>query len=191
MKNILTIAILLVTSITANAQYTYSPNTYYLIPPTNGCNGVWAIKDTVACSLFIMDPCWQFDHINGDTMFLQLCYIPCSFYATANNGYPCVQAICEPISTSITEYYKTKELEIIWQDNNTFILKNAFEIFDKVSIISVTGQVILERTNKNEKEDITFNINNLPDGLYVIMAFKNGGIVNTKKIIKNYQSGVM
>lgn len=187
MKKYLTIVMIVLTSVTANAQYVYSANTFYLIPPTNGCNGVWAIKDSLNCPTFSIIPfsCAQFDHINGDTMFLQLCSIPCEFYSSSN-GNQCLQATCAPDGTTgITEYYRSKELDIKWQDNYTFTLKNTQDEFDRISVISITGQTVIERTNLTGNENIIFNTHGLANGLYIIEAFKNGEIMNMKKIIKN------
>lgn len=185
MKKILTIVTLLLTTITANAQFTFTTNTYYLIPPTSGCNGVWAVFNDPGCLLYSTAPgqCAQFDHVVGDTLFLKLCSFPCQFVASSQgSGDVCFQTTCSS-TTGIAEYYNTKELDITWQDLYTFTLQNRQGAFDRVEIISITGQVIIEKTSLNE--DITINTSNLANGLYVIKAFKNGGIVNTKKIIKD------
>lgn len=187
MKKSLTIAIIILTSMTANAQYTYSPNTYYLIPPTNGCNGVWAIEYTVQCQTLNWTgcpSCFQNDHVQGDTLFLKLCCIPCTITGTTMNGDVCLQATCGLLS-GITEYHNTHELDIAWQDHYSFTLKNTQDAFDRVLIISITGQVIKEWTKLNRNENITFNTNNLANGLYVINTFKNGRIANSQKIIKD------
>ena len=192
MKKILTIAIIILTSMIAQAQYTYTPNTYYLIPPTNGCNGVWALKDTIACQTISIANlsscsqglCAQVDHSNGDTLFFKLCCIPCQITGTSGNGNICMQATCG-LAAGINEFNTTKELEISWQDHYTFTLKNTQDTFDRVLIISITGQVIKEWTKLNRNENITFNTNNLANGLYVINTFKNGGMVSVKKLIKD------
>jgi hypothetical protein len=167
------------------AQFTYSPNTYYLIAPTSGCNGVWAIKDTIACSVYAVDPCWQFDYFNGDTLFLKLCSIPCSIFATTSGGDPCLQAICDTTaSTGINNYIDPTSIEITWIDNNIFTLKNTRKNFDKASIISMTGQIMKEWSNITEKEVITFDMNNLRSGLYILQISRKAEIVNTRKIMK-------
>jgi hypothetical protein len=188
MKKILTIAIIILTSMIAQAQYSYTPNTYYLIPPTNGCNGLWALQDT--CHYYPTytwtGGCGQPQtwHMNGDTLFVPLCSFPCSITGTTQSANICLHATCSQ-TTGITEYNNTKELDITWQDHYTFILKNTQDDFDKVAVVSMTGQVIIEMKSLNRNENITFNTNNWANGLYIIKTFKNGGMVSVKKLIKD------
>ncbi len=95
-------------------QYYYTPNTYYVIPPTNGCDGVWAVNDsilsTTTCSpsyliTIIPTGCASYSHYNGDTLFLNLCSIPCSYSMTSfSSSTPCfncsVSSSTAPVSSS-------------------------------------------------------------------------------------------
>ena len=187
MKKSLTIAIIILTSMAANAQYVWSANTFYLIPPTNGCNGVWAIYNPYGCSTYTWTGCpvcFQPDHIHGDTLFVKLCCIPCTITGTTMNGDACMQATCG-LATGIAEYNNIEKLDITWQDHYTFTMQNIQDAFDRVIIVSITGQIIKEWPKLNGNETITFNTNNLANGLYIINTFKNGAIVNMKKIIKD------
>ena len=83
------------------SQYVYSPNTIYMIPPTSGCNGEWAVLDTMhssgACIAFtyLIDPvgCAVVNHRNGDTLFFDLCAIPCGVIIMDASGNSCL--ICD------------------------------------------------------------------------------------------------
>ena len=186
-KNIILFAFITLAIIKGYAQYTFSANTYYLIPPTSGCNGIWAIKDTLNCPTFSVSPfdCAQFSHINGDTIFLQLCAIPCEFY-TSGNGNTCLQAVCAlDNSTIVNDYIELNELFLSFQDPNTFLLKNTHKTFDKISITTIHGQSISEHLSRNQSEDIIFNTENWPKGFYLLIATKNEKVVLTEKIIKN------
>lgn len=84
-----------VSSFLKSQVVTYSPPTYYVIPPTNGCNGIWAIQTpSINCYQYTVYPyaCSEIDHVNGDTLFLSLCSIPCNFETAGDAA--CPQLIC-------------------------------------------------------------------------------------------------
>lgn len=123
-----------------SGQITYTPNTYYVIPPTTGCNGVWAIEDTLHCPLYLINSCFSFDHVNGDTLFLALCSLPCDYISADAMGNPCTVASCEYTATSVVTLDKTSESNIVLYPNpsSDFInietdFKNfSFSIFDSM-----------------------------------------------------------
>jgi hypothetical protein len=108
-KLILLFFIFLLRQNVASSQIIYSANTYYVIPPTSGCDGVWAIEDpSLSCYgpfVYWYDPntCWTFSHNDGDTLFLNLCSLPCNFAAagldssqtgSCINVYTCQYNVC-------------------------------------------------------------------------------------------------
>lgn len=97
-------------SISLYGQYYYSPNTYYVTPPTSGCNGVWAVDGSVlssgTCSppyTYTISPagCANYDYNNGDTLFFDLCSFPCSYSMISfSSSIPCFN--CEVSISSDT-----------------------------------------------------------------------------------------
>lgn len=73
--------------------------TVYVTPPTNGCNGVWAVQVTslyctpVSPYTFVMEPsgCMQLDNWGQDmgVFLMPLCAIPCSLTVTTGDGFTC------------------------------------------------------------------------------------------------------
>lgn len=81
---------------TGTALAQIQAQTFYTIPPTNGCDGVWAVD---GASLFSgcggamtyatsPDGCaqWMNMSFSGDTLLLPLCSLPCDFYVYCDNG---------------------------------------------------------------------------------------------------------
>lgn len=95
-------------------QYYYTPNTYYVIPPNNGCDGVWVVNDSILSTGFCSPPymltitptgCASYSHNIGDSLFLNLCSIPCSYSMTSfSSSTPCfncsVSTSTESVSSS-------------------------------------------------------------------------------------------
>ena len=81
-------------------------NTYYVIPPTNGCDGLGAFGPAsalypVGCSapyLYDVIPSgcavspwgWPPFWVSNDTVYTNLCSTPCSITMWDSNGVPCV-----------------------------------------------------------------------------------------------------
>lgn len=102
------VCILMCGALTTNAQV--SLTTYYIVPPTSGCNGLWAYgpasdlfgsgqctgpytynTDPFGCaessSSGSFPPFW----ISGDTVYSNLCSLPCTFeLISAESPEPCV-----------------------------------------------------------------------------------------------------
>jgi hypothetical protein len=182
MKKLIIIASILFSASTY-AQITSSGNTYYVIAPTSGCNGVWAIHDSLGCIQYAWDPCFQMNHRNGDTLFLDLCSLPCNFYANTGSGDACAIAFCQFTTATAIPKYNEHQIEMVWEEQN-LILKNGQLNFDKASVISINGQVIKEKTNVKLNENVTFDTNGLTKGVYIVQAFRNGILLSRQKTIK-------
>jgi hypothetical protein len=86
--------------------------TYYVIPPTGGCNGLWAFGSWSGmfdgCTgpyMYAFDPfscvdmSWGYPpfQYSGDTVFAQLCSLPCDFYIiSADSNVACVWCQATP-----------------------------------------------------------------------------------------------
>ena len=96
MKKYLLLAVLFSLSVTdAKSQIIYTPGTYYVIPPTSGCNGVWAMQNIPGCSIVAMNPCWSGSYVIGDTLFVNLCSLPCYYNSMTMSGGMCPAQICQ------------------------------------------------------------------------------------------------
>jgi hypothetical protein len=72
--------------------------TYYAVPPTDGCNGVWAVNAPAfycgsAPYTYLTEPvgCISFSGWSNDqdTLFLPLCSYPCSLLIISSDGSEC------------------------------------------------------------------------------------------------------
>ncbi len=151
----------------AKGQIVYSPNTYYLIPPTAPCNGVWAIQDSLHCPAHIIDPCFQFDHYSGDTLFLKLCSLPCN-YVSAQAGNICVVATCSLSANSITENEDNKDEIKIFANPASEVLNIKITGLNNtdnaiIEVIDLQGKSIIRRNYTQE-----IDIRNLNSGMYIL-----------------------
>ncbi len=91
------IAFASITAITSLAQAQFA--TVYVTPPTNGCNGVWAVQATsVYCTstspyTFVEQPsgCLQLNNWGQEqgNFLIPLCAMPCSLTVTTGDGVTC------------------------------------------------------------------------------------------------------
>lgn len=98
--------------VTATADAQVSLTTYYVVPPTSGCNGTWAfgpysdLWDQTGCTgpyVYFFDPATCVDgsqfgqpvplNVVNDTIIMDLCSLPCGFQFYSAEGL-CVQCIC-------------------------------------------------------------------------------------------------
>lgn len=111
----------------ATAQLTLT--TYYMLPPTSGCNGLWAFGPASAvwqapCTapfLYVVEPLGcaegagigQPFWISGDTVYSNLCSTPCSITIYDASG-DCVILCQLPVNTGVTDGMRadTPELRI-------------------------------------------------------------------------------
>jgi hypothetical protein len=163
-----------------HAQIIYSPNTYYVIPPTNGCNGVWAIEDTLHCPVYALNPCFQFDYISGDTLFLKMCSLPCSYTAVDINGNMCVNAFCS-YATGFSDNTGKSDFSISYLDDSS-ILFNFSE--------DTNSELIFYGLNGNRMASYTFNgksfvvsTHNLSPGFYIVEWKRSERVQSHKKIL--------
>lgn len=102
--------------------------TYWLQPPLNGCDGQWAFGPVSA----LLDSCgngsWLFDpfgcvnftfgippfpNVNGDTIVVELCSLPCSFQMMNANVPGSICLICDASHpTSLSEHHPLHD--VLW-----------------------------------------------------------------------------
>ena len=161
-------------SIRAYTQYTYSPNTVYMIPPTSGCNGEWAVLDSTytsgSCSFptYSTNPffCATINHRNGDTLFLDLCSIPCDVTITSDSGNICLASSVD-FATSVIEEKIVDTINVYPNPNNGSFTINIKDIENAtIEIYNISGQLILKEALL---ESITpINLKENPKGIYFV-----------------------
>ena len=98
MKKWLLCSVFLVSIMTAsNAQITWP--TYFVNPPSSGCDGLWAINTSATFGACGSTPyTYNFTPIgcnstpvvfSGDTLFVPLCAVPCNMVLTNSSGQTC------------------------------------------------------------------------------------------------------
>lgn len=158
-----------------------SINTYYYIPPTSGCNGVWALQnfEAVCHSPYVVaanpDSCTDFraGTIVGDTLFLPLCDFPCTLYVTTDSGGVC---ICGTFLTGINSNSLEEKLQL-WSNIGEWHIKVDLKTISTLEIYNVIGKKIFE---KNFFQEILLNKNNFQSGV-LIFKLSNG---KTSKVFK-------
>lgn len=162
----------------------YSPNTYYLIPPKNGCDGEWAISIPFLCrSTYSLSACHSnsIDRFNGDTVFLKLCSIPCSFVYSGNTSY-CL-ATCD-YATSVENLSNPRNMSLYPNPGNGRVILNYTLRQDdvgEIKIYDLTGKLIQkDELNSNSNE---LQLTNLSNGIYLYQVFVNDRIVKSDKLV--------
>ncbi|MCU0434876.1 MAG: T9SS type A sorting domain-containing protein [Bacteroidia bacterium] len=148
--------------------------TYYVIPPTSGCNGVWAIDAIqLACGqqyLFTPSGCANFSPtVVADTAYFQLCSIPCSLTVIGLNG---ICGICgTPLTTGQHEVpsavFTTYPNPATAQSGYTIVTSQpAQEV--KTEIISLAGQTVATHTQPAPTGKVVLDTSQLATGTYIV-----------------------
>ena len=188
MKTLLHIAVLfLLLTVKTNAQIVYSPNTYILIPPTSGCNGVWAVQIPTGCIAinYTINPwgCATVNHSNGDTLFLDLCSIPCDFTGINDSGNICMT--CWLLPTGIYENESYSENITISQnpfsDYLEVTLSSPSNILFEIQLHDITGRNVLSH---NFSSSTLLNTSQLDRGIYLYEVRNKNVLIKKGKIVK-------
>ena len=173
------------------AQYISSANTIYMIPPTSGCNGQWAILDTAYTSGFCqgvaynINPigCASFNSRNGDTLFLDLCSIPCDYVSINPNGNVCM--ICNIDFTTSSNNISTKPEANIYPNPNNGVFTIEYQSFQKQTlfITDLTGKIVHQEILNTDYTTQKIVTKNLSKGLYLVVIKKETGeIIKSSKM---------
>lgn len=170
------------------AQIVYSPNTYYLIPPTSGCNGIWAVQYTTNCigSNSIISPfgCATINHFNGDTLFFDLCSIPCEYLVVNDSGSVCMSCLVFQQTTNVIETPETAEKITVYpnpfNDKIEVGIKN--NIQSEIFLFDITSRKILQQKFTNS---VSLNTEQLAKGIYLYEVRDKNGLYKTGKVLKN------
>lgn len=184
MKNVLVLLIFIIPFGVDAQNYTYSPNTIYMTPPTNGCNGEWAVLDTMYSSGFCQFPvysvnpfsCATISHRNGDTLFFNLCTIPCGVTITGDSGNVCLACNVD-FATNVLKNVTANSIIDVFPNPNNGNFKLTFKEPGnyQVELINNMGIRVFSKNVATKNYPINARLNN---GLYVLKITN----LNSKKV---------
>lgn len=173
--------VLVVSAFFGQAQGTLT--TYYTIPPTNGCDGLWAfgpasaMYDTCAAPFsYAVDPAgcgqspwgWPPFWMSGDTVYVELCSVPCNLQVWSGNGL-CQQLICQLGPLSMAENV-TKEVTVFPNPapagTSHLVLDVSAIQRAQVLLQDLTGKVVLEQAVR--RFPVQVDIGALSPGIYAL-----------------------
>ncbi|MBP9083047.1 MAG: T9SS type A sorting domain-containing protein [Bacteroidia bacterium] len=170
------------------AQVVYSPNTYFVIPPTSGCNGIWAVQYTTNCigSNSIISPfgCATINHFNGDTLFFDLCSIPCEYLVVNDSGSVCMSCLVFQQTTNVIETSVTVENVTVYPnpftDKIEVAIKNNMQ--SEIILFDITSSKLLQQNFTNS---VSLNTEQLAKGTYLYELRNKNGIIKSGKVVKD------
>ena len=182
---------LIITS--AASSQTITATTFYVIPPTAGCNGIWAIDASawpcgtlgcaysagypMGCLTTIFPAC---DSIVADTLYLKLCSLPCNIVASCSSGLAVICGTPLPITTSITNQQSQPEIKTAFSDEKILFIEN-LNSDEVIELYDMTGRKIVSKRSSGTSENIDLNI--LSKQIYIILVKdKTSRVIYRKKI---------
>lgn len=193
MKFIFTLLFAVTASLTLRAQITLT--TYYITPPTSGCNGVWALGPASAgCfgmgSSYTFNPpgCALFSPtISGDTIFYPVCSIPCSLMVTNSmSGIYCICDMSWLDAGSITAP-AMQTIFTSWPNpanSNVLHLKSTIPLQTDVTLIDATGRSVLQHHYEQLADLETLDISCITAGVYFLKFETPGGRPVYQRIVR-------
>ncbi len=193
MKKTLLSAVLLLLLFCAkiNAQ-TVIP-TWYIIPPTSGCNGVWAVQASAAgcggnVTTYNMNPPGCV--IMGgptvvDTTYWSLCAFPCTVTMVNSVGQMC---ICS--TGTMTGYPEISATRIVTTYPNPCTTVSGWNVWLQqpgenvtVNIYNSLGQLVLTQTNSAAEQIVHVDTSTLAAGTYSAEITVNGATPYNQQLI--------
>lgn len=173
---------------------------YYVIPPTNGCDGVWAFGPYSALWSACTGPyTWFFDplgcvdgsqwgqpiplNVVGDTIFMDLCSQPCDFLFYADTGL-CVVCICGPlIPTTVADADPGSDLFIgpnhVPASSPTLQIHTARTGPLFVQVLDLAGRSLLQATVQGGRCEL--DLSGIPAGSYLLLVRDERGRMSTHR----------
>jgi hypothetical protein len=173
-----------------NAQTTVS--TWYIIPPTSGCNGVWAVDALTygPCSFgaqYTMNPmgCVQLGGPTvADTTYLTLCAFPCDLYFVNSQGGACICGtgtqleILESTQSILTTYPNPANTSSGW---NVWMHQTGENV--TVNIYNTLGQLVLTQETSGAEQIVHVDTSTLSAGTYSAAISVNGAVPYDQQLI--------
>lgn len=190
MKKCFLLFAILIISARISSQ-TITATTWYVIPPTSGCNGIWAIDAsawpcfTSGCSYAAASP-WGCltttfpvcDSIVADTLYLPLCSLPCNIAASCSPGPMVICGTPPPVTTGVNQPFLEKIKASLTDGILNIENLNPNEI---IEVYDVSGRQIIAKKNSGTKEEIDFT--SLSRQVYILLVKnKTNETIYRKKI---------
>lgn len=191
-KTLLTSALLLIVLCTKLSAQTTIP-TWYIIPPTSGCNGVWAVDASVygscgAVTSYIMNPmgCVQItNNTVADTTYWVLCSFPCNLTMMGPSGIAC---ICGTGTVTDVEQNSAEHIVTAYPNPSTTetgwnILLDAPGSSVVVNIYNAFGQLVTTQSSGCSEQIFHVTTNTLVPGTYFTETRVNGAALYRQKLV--------
>ncbi|MBP6391095.1 MAG: T9SS type A sorting domain-containing protein [Flavobacteriales bacterium] len=174
--------------------------TYYTIPPTNGCDGLWAfgpasaMYDTCpAPYMYALDPSgcaespwgWPPFWVSGDTAYSNLCSTPCDFQVWSGNGL-CQQLICGLGPTALPSAGRPAGSIVSWpnplrNEDGVLNLDLHGTQVNSVQILDLSGRTL--RTARVKPTLMQLDLHGLPAGTYLLKHLVANTCLRTERIV--------
>jgi hypothetical protein len=184
-------------SYSMSAQTTLT--TYYVIPPTNGCDGTWAFGPYSSLWSSCSGPyTWTFspfscvDHpggnpmylnVVGDTIIMDLCSQPCDFLFYADSGL-CAVCLCGPLVLSNTlgamvEGSFSIGPNPVPSNSPVLVLNNGNNGPQHAQVLDLAGRTLLVRTLGGGRSEL--DLSGIPPGGYLLLIRDEEGHMSTQR----------
>lgn len=193
-KILLTSAVLmLVAVLRLSAQTTIT--TWYVIPPTSGCNGVWAVDASQfggSCGTgpfqYTMNPmgCVQMTpNIVADTLYWALCAFPCDLTIVDMTGNVCIcgtgtvtDAPAQSAERITTTYPNPATASGGW---NILLHQPGENV--TVNIYNSLGQLVVSEQHERAGQIVHVDISSLAAGTYTAQISVNGATTYNQHLV--------
>jgi hypothetical protein len=168
--------------------------TYYVVPPTSGCNGVWAVSNSQSASCvgpnssYNMNPlgCVQISGpVSGDTVFWPLCAFPCDLVMINSLGISCV---CNTGTT--TGFENPADLAVLTTYPNPATSADGWNIWFHeqgnavtVSIYNAFGQLVSREESASAPQVLHVETAGLAVGTYIAEIAVDGGVRHERLVL--------
>lgn len=182
----------------ASAQTTLT--TYYVIPPTNGCDGIWAFGPYSSlwnsCSgpyMWLFDPVGCVDgsqwgqpvplNVVGDTIIMDLCSQPCDFLFYSDTGL-CMVCFCGPlIPTRIPGPEVESSFSIspnpVPFSSPVLVLNTGRTGPHYAQVLDLAGRSLLMRSVNGGRSEL--DLGGIPMGSYLLILRDDAGHMSTER----------
>lgn len=194
-KTLLTSAVLMLVALTQlSAQNTIT--TWYVIPPTSGCNGVWAVdasQFTTGCGTppfqYILNPAGCANIMSptvvNDTVYWPLCAFPCDLTTMDMNGVTC---ICGTGTTTNTVELSSQHIVTAYPNPSTSVTGWNILLHEPGSAITVNiynamGELVLSQSEATSAQIFHVDTSALTAGTYFTEITVNGASPYHQKLV--------
>ena len=200
MKPLRTLAVFLsLVAFTCHASAQTTLTTYYVIPPSNGCDGIWAFGPYSSlwnsCSgpyMWLFDPVGCVDsglgqpvplNVVGDTVIMDLCSQPCDFLFYADTGL-CAVCICGPLIATkvparVGQGSGCNAPNPVLSSAPVLVLNTVNTGTHYVQMLDLSGRSLLVRTVNGGRSEL--DLSGIPPGGYLLLIRDGAGHLSTQR----------